>query len=130
VALLASSGIIWLIYLAIIVAYVVGLWMTYTKAGKPGWAAIIPIYNLYVLLKIVGRPGWWLILFFIPFLGLVMDIIVMLDLAKSFRKGTGFALGLIFFPFIFIPILGFGEASYAGPATGPAPGDGDYYSAA
>ena len=55
--LLASSGIIWLIYLAFIVAYVVGLWMTYTKAGKPGWAAIIPFYNLYVLLKIVGRPA-------------------------------------------------------------------------
>ena len=128
--LLASSGIIWLIYLAFIVAYVVGLWMTYTKAGKPGWAAIIPFYNLYVLLKIVGRPGWWLILFLIPILGFVIDIIVMLDLAKSFRKGTGFALGLIFFPFIFIPILGFGEASYAGPSAGPATGDGDYYSAA
>jgi hypothetical protein len=123
VVLLASGGVFWLIYLAIVVAYVAGFWVTFTKAGQPGWAAIIPFYNLYVLLKVVGRPGWWLILYFIPFLNFVIHIIVMLDLAKSFRQGTGFAIGLIFLPFIFIPILGFGDASYAGrlPAAHPDP---------
>jgi hypothetical protein len=77
-----------------------------------------PIYNYYVILKIVGRPGWWLILYFIPIVNLIITIIVMLDLAKSYGKTIGFAVGLILLPFIFIPILGFGEASYLGAAAG------------
>jgi uncharacterized membrane protein YhaH (DUF805 family) len=68
-------------------------------------------------LKIVGRPGWWLVLFIIPFVNIVIWIIVAIDLAKSFAKSTGFAIGLIFLDFIFIPILGFGSAEYAGPAA-------------
>jgi hypothetical protein len=91
----------------------------YEKAGQPGWACLIPIYNFYVLCKIVGRPGWWVILLFIPFVNVVIWIIVALDLAKSFGKGTGFAIGLIFLSVIFIMILGFGDDRYVGPAAAP-----------
>jgi hypothetical protein len=95
-------------------------WKIFTKAGQPGWAAIIPIYNWYILCKIVGRPGWWVILFFIPFINFIIGIIVCIDLAKSFGKGVGFAIGLILLGVIFFPILGFGSAQYQGPAAGGA----------
>ncbi len=120
--LLASSGagVIVVIYIAVIVFEIAALWQVFVKAGHPGWAAIIPFYNYYVLLKIVGRPGWWLILYFIPLVNIIVWIIVAIDLSKSFAKSTGFAVGLILLAFIFIPILGFGPASYAGPyAAGP-----------
>ncbi len=120
--LLASSGagLIVIIYIAVIVFEIAALWQVFVKAGHPGWAAIIPFYNYYVLLKIVGRPGWWLILYFIPLVNIIVWIIVSIDLSKSFAKSTGFAVGLILLAFIFIPILGFGPASYAGPyAAGP-----------
>lgn len=113
-----AGMIVLLIYLAIIVLVIAGMWKMFTKAGQPGWAAIIPILNLYLLCKIAGRPGWWLILMFIPIVNFVVSIIVMLDIAKSFGKGVGFAIGLILLGFIFIPILGFGSAQYQGPAAG------------
>jgi len=118
--LLASSGagaIVVIIYIAVIVFEIAALWQVFVKAGHPGWAAIIPFYNYYVLLKIVGRPGWWLILYFIPIVNIIIWIIVAIDLAKSFAKTTGFAVGLIFLAFIFIPILGFGPSNYVGPAA-------------
>jgi Family of unknown function (DUF5684) len=120
--LLAASGAGFLIivYIAVVVFEIAALWQVFVKADKPGWAAIIPFYNYYVLLKVVGRPGWWLILYFIPIVNIIVWIIVAIDLAKSFAKSTGFAVGLIFLAFIFIPILGFGPATYAGPyAAGP-----------
>ena len=117
-----GSAILWLLYVAFIVVYLVAAWIVYTKAGEEGWKALIPIYNIWVLLKIVGRPGWWLILFLIPFVNFVIWIIVSIDLAKSFGKGTGFALGLIFFAPIFYMILAFGDASYRGPAAAPGGG--------
>ena len=106
-----------LLYLAIIVVVIAGFWKMYTKAGQPGWAAIVPIYNLYIMCKIAGRPGWWVILLIIPYINLIFVIIIMLDLAKSFGKGIGFAVGMILLGFIFIPILGFGDAEYQGPAA-------------
>lgn len=107
-----------LIYVGIIVAVIAGMWKTFTKAGQPGWAAIVPIYNLYIWTKIVGRPWWWLLLMFIPIVSIVIAIILCVDLAKSFGKGIGFAVGLILLGFIFIPILGFGSAQYQGPSAG------------
>jgi hypothetical protein len=97
---------------------IAGLWKIFTKAGQPGWAAIVPIYNYYILLKTVGRPGWWLLLFLIPVVNLIVVIIVLNDLSKSFGKGVGFTIGLILLSFIFIPLLGFGDARYLGPAAG------------
>lgn len=106
--------------LAITVVAIAGMWKMFQKAGQPGWAAIVPFYNFYILLKICGRPGWWLVLFLIPFVNIVIAVITMLDLAKAFGKGVGFALGLIFLGPIFYCILGFGDAQYQGPLAAPA----------
>src|SRR5215510_6054620 len=105
--------------LLIAVVLIAAMWKVFTKAGQPGWAAIIPIYNIYIWCKIVGRPGWWVILMIIPFVNFIVGIILSIDLAKSFGKGIGFGLGLAFLGVIFWPILGFGSAQYQGPAAGP-----------
>jgi len=109
--------IVWLIVLLVVLA---AMWKVFAKAGKPGWAAIVPIYNIIVLMEIVGRPVWWVVLFFIPFVNFVVGIIALIDLAKSFGKGTGFGIGLAFLGFIFLPVLGFGGAQYRGPAAAQA----------
>jgi Family of unknown function (DUF5684) len=115
----AIGGLIFLVFiLAIVILMIAGMWKMFTKAGQPGWAAIIPIYNNYIMCKIVGRPGWWVILLLIPYLNFIFFIIIMLDLAKSFAKGIGFAVGLILLSPIFVCILGFGEAEYQGPSAG------------
>jgi hypothetical protein len=95
----------------------VAMWKNYVKAGQPGWAILIPIYNIYVLLEIVGREWWWLLLLLIPGVNVVIAIILTFDLAKSFGKGTGFGLGLLLLNFIFTLILAFGDAQYVGPAA-------------
>ncbi len=110
-------GVIMLVYLAILVVLIIGMWKTFSKAGQPGWAAIIPIYNIIVWLQISGRPIWWIILLLIPIVSIVIFVIICIDLAKSFGKGTGFGIGIFFLGFIFIPILGFGSATYQGPAA-------------
>jgi uncharacterized membrane protein YhaH (DUF805 family) len=106
-----------LVGLAILVFLIAAMWKVFTKAGKAGWLVLIPIVNIYQLLKIAGRPGWWLILFLIPLVNLIISILVSMDLAKSFGKGAGFGLGLAFLSPIFYPILGFGSATYKGPAA-------------
>ena len=103
---------------------IVAMWKVFTKAGQPGWASIIPIYNIYIWCKIVGRPWWWILLMLIPFVNFIVAIILCIDLAKSFGKGVGFGIGLALLGIIFFPILGFGSAQYQGPAAGgltPAP---------
>lgn len=115
-ALFSGVGCIcWLIVFVLVVA---GLWKTFIKAGQPGWAAIIPIYNIYVMLQITGREAWWLILFFVPFLNFVMPIILGIDMAKSFGKDALYGVLLLW---LFAPIgylvLGFSDAQYVGPAA-------------
>ena len=110
----AAIFVVEILLVALIIA---GLWKVFTKAGKPGWAAIVPIYHFIVLLEIVGRPIWWLLLLIIPCVNIIVAIVVMLDLAKSFGKSAGFGIGLALLGFIFIPILGFGDAKYIGPAA-------------
>jgi hypothetical protein len=97
----------------------VSQWRIYQKAGKPGWAAILPFYNLYVLLKIVGKPGWWMLLCFIPLVNIYLGIRTVHLLSKCFGKDALFTVGLLFLPFIFYPILGFGAAAYKGPYGDP-----------
>jgi uncharacterized membrane protein YhaH (DUF805 family) len=109
--------IMMLVWLAVLIGIIAGIWKVFTKAGKPGWAALIPIYNIVVLLQIVGRPIWWIVLFLIPIVSIVIAIIVSIDMAKSFGKGTGFGIGLALLGFIFYPMLGFGDAKYQGPAA-------------
>ena len=95
-------------------------WRIFEKADKPGWAVIIPFYNVIVLLEIVGKPWWWLLLMiFVPLGNLIWGIWTMNLLSKSFGKNEGFTIGLIFLSFIFYPILGFGNAEYQGPAGKP-----------
>ena len=115
----AGGIIVSLFYLAVIVFLIASMWKIFTKAGQPGWACIVPIYNIYVLTQIVGRPAWWIVLYFIPVVSIVVAIIMSIDLAKSFGKGAGFGLGLAFLSFIFYPILGFGSSQYVGPAASP-----------
>jgi len=104
-----------LFYLAVMIVLIIGEWKIYEKAGQPGWAVLIPFYNIYVLLQIVGRPTWWmLILLFVPLVNLIFMIIVVNDLSKSFGQGVGFTLGLIFLSPIFILLLGFGDYKYIG----------------
>ncbi len=112
------QGVVWIIYLAIIVLVVAGLWRVFEKAGEQGWKAIIPIYNLYIELRIAGRPGWWLVLFLIPIVNIAMAIVVSIDLAKAFGRSAGFGVGLALLSFIFIPVLGFGSDTYQGPKSG------------
>jgi hypothetical protein len=110
-----------LVYLAIIVLMIAGWWKTFVKAGQPGWAAIIPIYNVYVLCQVAGRPGWWVILLFVPVANIVILILLSLDVARAFRQRTGFAIGLLLLPFVFYAILGFGSARYQGPSPQKLP---------
>jgi hypothetical protein len=105
--------------LLIALLLVIAMWKVFTKAGQPGWASIIPIYNLYIWCKIVGRPGWWIILLLVPFVNIIVGIILCIDMAKSFGKGVGFGIGLALLGIIFWPILGFGSALYQGPSASP-----------
>ncbi len=114
-----GTGLV-IFYLVVLVFFAICGWKLFTKAGQPGWAVLIPIYNAIVFLKIIGRPAWWLVLFLIPFINWIFMIIANVDLAKSFGKGVGFAIGLILLGFIFVPILAFGSAKYVGPAAGGA----------
>jgi hypothetical protein len=120
----APGPVFWIFYLAFTILILAAWWKIFTKAGQPGWACIIPIYNLYIWCKIVGRPWWWILLMLIPLVNFIIAIILLIDLAKSFGKGVGFGIGLLLLPFIFFPILGFGSAQYQGPTAGslaPAP---------
>ncbi len=106
--------------LALTVLMTVSFWKIFTKAGKPGWAILVPIYNLIVLLQICGRPAWWFILVFIPFVGVIFAIIITVDLAKAFGHGAGFAIGLLLAGIIFYPMLAFDSSQYKGaPSSAP-----------
>jgi hypothetical protein len=126
----AGAGFVFtvvLLGLALGVLLIASFWKVLTKAGEDGWKALIPIYNTWVLNTVAGRPGWWALLGLVPVIGFVLaigvTIVVSLDLAKSFGKDTGFAIGLMLLPFVFYPILAFGDARYLGPA-GPQPRQG------
>ena len=121
-ALLAQSGgdpnpLVGLVFLAVVILVLVSIWKVFVKAGQPGWASLIPIYNVLVLLKIAGRPGWWLLLFLIPLVNLAVTLVVSLDIAKAFGKGAGFGIGLALLAFIFYPLLAFSDAEYVGNGT-------------
>lgn len=100
--------------LVIIVVSLVGMWKVFTKAGKPGWAAIVPFYNAYCLFEMSFGNGWLFLLAFVPCVNFVVTIMCCFKLAKAFGQGAGFGLGLVFLPFIFMMILGFGDAEYIG----------------
>ena len=105
-----------IVVIALTVLILVAMWKLFVKAGKPGWGAIVPFYNLYCLFDMSFGNGWLFLLTLVPCVNAVMQIIMYVKLAKAFGKSGGFAVGLIFLPYVFIPILGFGDAEYLGPA--------------
>ena len=109
-----------IVYLLFIVVIFAAWWKIFEKAGKPGWAGIVPIYNLMVLAEICGKPSWWGLLCLIPFVGFIVMILLFIELATRFGKSGAFAVGLILLGFIFFPILGFGDAKYSAPGAPPA----------
>src|SRR5258706_4694183 len=115
----AAIGVI--IYLAIVGFLIASVWKTFVKAGKPGWACLVPIYNLMVMAEIAGKPNWYGLLCLIPFVGIIFAIIIIAGVATAFGKSVGFAIGLILLGIVFWPILGFGDARYQG-AGAPAQG--------
>ena len=108
--------------LIIIAITVIGKWKIYEKAGKPGWAALIPVYTWIVTLEIIGKPIWWVFLFFVPCVNIIFLIWTANLLSKSFGQSEGFTVGLILLGFIFYPILGFGNYRYLGPSAAEAGG--------
>lgn len=102
-----------LLYVALVVFIFASWWKIFTKAGKPGWAAIVPIYNLIVILEIIKKPTWWVVLvLLVPIVNIVILIIILVELSKAFGKPGIYALGIILLGIVFIPILGFGDAKY------------------
>lgn len=101
-----------ILYLAILIAALVGMWKMFEKAGQPGWGCIIPIYNLYLLTKIAEKPWWWIIMFIIPLVNIIFTIMLYYEIARHFKQGAGFTIGLFLLPCIFFPILGFGDYTY------------------
>ncbi|HUR82800.1 MAG TPA: DUF5684 domain-containing protein [Thermoanaerobaculia bacterium] len=111
----AAAGIgvgFMVVWFAVVLLMVAAMWKVFVKAGKPGWAAIVPIYNIIVLLEICNKPAWWVVLFLIPFVNVVIAIMLCISLAKKFGHGVGYGLGLAFLGVIFMPMLGFGNSQY------------------
>ncbi len=106
-----------IIYLAIIIVAIAGMWKAFEKAGKPGWAAIIPFYNIYIMIEIVGKPTIWLLWCLIPCVNFIFIIWIYNLISKSYGKSEGFTVGLVLLGFVFWPILGFGDAKYLGPSA-------------
>ena len=109
------------IFLLIFFIIIVSNWRIFTKAGKPGWASLVPIYNLVVMLRIASMPGWMLVLFFIPLANAFVGLIMQAKIVKSFGKSTGFVIGYFFLPLIFLPILAFDSSQYVGDGTNSTP---------
>lgn len=109
---LLLSQLIFSLIIFVVLVNIIGMWKIYQKAGEKGWASIVPFYNIIVMLKIVDKPSWWLIMLLIPFVNVVFAIMINYELSKRFGKYDYFVFGLILLPFIFFPILGFGDDEY------------------
>jgi len=121
-----TSTILLIVYLALIVVMIAALWKVFTKAGEPGWASIIPFYNVYTEFKIAGMNPWLFLLLFIPIVNIVIAIMMAIKLGERFGKGGAWSFFLlVIFPIIGYLILGFGKDAYIPvpqhAATGYAP---------
>lgn len=108
-----------IVILGITIIMIAAIWRLFTKAGEAGWKSLIPLYNVIIWLKLVGRPFWYLLFLFIPGANVVLWVILGFGTARSFGRGILFALGTTFLPFIFLPLLGFGDSAYIG-GMGPS----------
>ena len=113
-----GGGVIFALTLYFSIAFslfmITASWVVFVKADQPGWACLLPIYNVILLLRIAGKPWWWFFLYMVPVVGVVISIIHMIALAEAFGKGAGYGIGLFFLGFIFLPLLAFGDAEYSG----------------
>jgi hypothetical protein len=109
-----GSIVVLVVWLALVIVIIAGLWKTFDKAGEPGWACIIPFYNVVVLLRIAGKPLWWILLMLVPVANLFVTILMSIAVAENFGKSAGFGIGRAFLGPIFYPILGFGDARFQG----------------
>ena len=106
------GGLFILFYIIVIALMLVSMWKIFVKAGKAGWASLVPIYNTIVMLEIAKLPFWYIFLMFVPIVNIVIGVIVAVKIAKAFGKEKGFVLGMLFLPLIFYPILAFGKSEY------------------
>jgi len=104
-----------LISLIVFVVLVVSGWQMYAKARQPGWVSVIPVLNVLGLLKMIGKPYWWALLYLVPVVNVAMHFVVAVLVARSFGKGFLFGVGLFFLPIVFLPMIGLGDARYVGP---------------
>ena len=108
-----NSTSYWITFVIMYALLIVSGWKVFVKAGKPGWATIIPIYNVIVWCQIAGKSGWWVILYLIPIVNIIIAIIVAVNAAKAFGKSGAFGFFLLFlFYFVGMFIIGFGKAQY------------------
>jgi len=118
IAIQAAAANIWktfaLVFLFVVLLMIISLWRVFEKSGEPGWACLVPIYNMVVLLNIAGKPIWWLLLLFIPLINIIIYLLVFIAVAERFGKGALFGLGLFLFGFIFWPVLAFDDSAYQG----------------
>src|SRR5688572_22834092 len=112
VALLFALVCNCIIPLAIAILVISGMWKLFEKAGRPGWAAIIPFYNMYIVTELAGRDIIWFILLLVPCVNIVAAVMIWMDFAKNYGKDPIWGLGLAFLPMIFVPLLGFSNAQY------------------
>jgi hypothetical protein len=101
-----------LIYIGIIVLMISSIWKVFTKANQPGWAAIVPIYNIIIMLEVAKKPTWWVAMYFIPIANFVFMIMTLNGISKNFGKDEGFTVGMVLLGVVFWPILAFGNAQY------------------
>jgi hypothetical protein len=114
----SGTGVLVIVYVVVVVLEVIAGWKVFVKAGQPGWGIFIPLYNIYLICKIAGRPGWYLIFLLIPLVNIIFSLLLAIDIAKAFSKSGGFGFGLWILDFVFVPILGFGSAQYIAPVPG------------
>ena len=110
-----------IVWLAIMVFMIVSWWIVFKKAGQPGWAILIPIFNFLVILRVAEKPWWWvfaILLAIIPIAGpilfLVVWILICNAISKNFGQGAGFTVGLVLLSVVFVPILAFGDYKWKG----------------
>lgn len=106
----AMSGTMMLFIFAVVALMLAAMWRVNERAGEPGWAVLVPIYNIYVMLKVARMSPWWMLTLIIPVVNIVVSFAMSFGIAKRFGKGVGFGLGLAFLPFIFLPLLAWGDA--------------------
>jgi hypothetical protein len=104
-----------LFVLVIAVFFFIVYWRIFEKAGRPGWESLIPVYNNFIMMKIIGKPWWWLVLMCIPFVNIIFIVWSVNMLSKSFGKDEGYTVGLLLLSIVFYPMLAFGDAKYIGP---------------